>query len=226
MGEMKTAKIVQFLTYWPVYLALKFFVGYKVEGQENLKGLEDKGVIFASNHASYIDGPISAASMPRNGFYPCKFFPIRFTAWKKFFGLFNQFPFPVSIPVMLYVRFNGSIPVERAGGNLFKALDKVLGELKKGAKVWIYPEGGITKDGKLQEGKRGIAFLYQQTGIPIVPVALIGTHKILSLKTLLRKNRVIVRIGKPIYSLENCNQENCDLDDGVAKVMSEIARLM
>lgn len=222
----KIAKIIQAITYWPIYLALKFFVYFKIEGQENLAGLEEKGVIFASNHASYIDGPISAASMPRNGWWPKDFLPIRFLAFKKFFSLFKQFPFPISIPVALYVRFNGSIPIEKSGGDLFKALRSAIEELKNNAKLWIYPEGVITKDGKPQQGKRGVVFLHQQTGAPVVPVALIGTFKILSLSTLFRKKKVIVRIGKPIYALENCNKENCDLNGGVAKVMSEIARLM
>jgi len=222
----KTAKIIQFFTYWPIYLTLRFFVHYKVEGQENLKGLENGGVIFASNHASYIDGPISAASMPRNGFYPGKFFPIRFLAFKAYFNWFNPIPFPLGVFAAMYVRMNGSVPVEKAKGDLLKALRHVIGEIKNGAKLWIYPEGSITKDGKLQEGKRGVIFLHQQTGAPIVPVALIGTFKILSLKTLFRKNSVKVKIGKPIYSLENCNQENCDLDGGVEKVMFEIARLI
>jgi 1-acyl-sn-glycerol-3-phosphate acyltransferase len=77
----KIAKIVQATTYWPTYLAFKFFMRFKVRGQENLKGLENKAIIFASNHTSYIDGPIAAASMPRNGWwYPKDFFPVRFTA--------------------------------------------------------------------------------------------------------------------------------------------------
>lgn len=217
----KIAKIVQAITYWPTYLILRFFIHYEVKGQENLKGLEDKGVIFASNHTSYIDGPISAASMPAFSWYP-----IRFLALKKFFNFFGGFPFPISFFTAAYVRLNGSIPVERAGGDLFRVLREVIKELKDGAKVWIFPEGGRTKDGSLGQGKRGVMFLHQQTGAPIVPVALIGTFGILSFKTLLRKNKVKVKIGKPIYSLGNCTLENCDLDGGVAKVMSEIARLM
>lgn len=218
---MKIAKIFQMLTYWPIYGSLRIFARYKIEGQENLKGLENKGLIFASNHASYIDGPISAASMPRHSFYPSKFFPIRFLAFKKFFGLFGQFPFPISIPIALYVRVNGSIPVEKSGGDLFKALRKTIEALKNKNKVWIYPEGGITKDGHLQPGKRGIAFLHQQTGAPIIPVGIIGSYKILSPKTILRKNKVKVKIGKPIFNLGDVS-----LEDGVNMVMRNIAQLL
>lgn len=218
---VKIAKAFQAITYWPIYLTLKFFVHYQVEGQENLKGLENKGLIFASNHASYIDGPISAASMPRHSFYPSQFFPIRFLAFKKFFGLFGQFPFPISIPVVLYVRVNGSIPVEKSGGELLRALRETIEALKNKNKVWIYPEGGITKDGNLGQGKRGVAFLHQQTRAPIIPVGIIGSYKILSPKTILRKNKIKVKIGKPIYDLDNVT-----LEEGVERIMSEIGKLI
>lgn len=217
----KIAKLIQAITYWPIYLSLKFFTRFEVRGQENLKGLEKKAVIFASNHTSYIDGPIVAAAMPRNGWwYPKKFFPVRFTAWKKFFSIFGQFPFPISIPVMLYVRFNGSIPVKKAKGDLFQALKEVIKELKNGAKVWVFPEGGITKDGSIGQGKRGVVFLHQQTEMPVVPVCLNGTFGIISFKTLLFRKKIIVNIGRPIYNLGGDS-----LEQGVEKIMWEIINL-
>lgn len=214
------AKIFQAITYWPIYLFLKFFVHYEIDGQENLRGLENKAIIFASNHASYIDGPISAASMPRESFYPHKFFPIKFLVLREFFSIKNRFTFPFSLLMTAYVRINGSIPVDKAGGDLFKALKDVMEALDAGARIWIYPEGGMTKDGKLRQGKRGVAFLHQQTKAPIIPVGIIGNFGILSTKTLLRKNKVKVKIGKPIYSLGEIS-----LEEGVEKVMSEIAKL-
>lgn len=223
----KIARVVQKATYWPIYLIFKFFIVYQIEGHENLKGLEDKGVIFASNHASYLDGPISVASMPRDLFFPNKFFPIRPIALKSLFVIRGgYFPFPFSIFIAAYVKYNGSIPVEKAGGDLAKALSEAVVELKEGAKVWIYPEGGITRDGKLQQGKRGVAFLHQQTAVPVVPVALIGTFGILSKGLFLRKKKVRVKIGKPIHSLVGANEKDFNLEAGTAEVMSAIADLM
>jgi len=224
-GIVKIAKIVQALTYWPIYGTLRILTRYQVEGQENLKGLENQGIIFASNHTSYVDGPICAACMPRASWYPHEFFPIRFMAWKKFFKWFNPFLPPLSFFVAAYVRYNGSVPVERAGGDLLRALRYAIEALKTGDKLWIYPEGGITKDGKLQQGKRGVAFLHKQTKAPIVPVALIGTHKTFRFpkifSTLLRKNKITVRIGKPIYDLGNVS-----LEEGTEKIMKSIGELM
>ncbi len=101
------------------------------------------------------------------------------------------------------------------------SLSEAIKELKKGARLWIFPEGGLTTDGKLRQGKRGVAYLHRQTGVPVVPVALQGNYKILSPKTLLRKNRVTVKIGKPMYSL---NAES--LEDGVDAIMKEIGKLL
>lgn len=219
---IKLAKIVQQICYWPIYLLLKFFVHYEIEGQENLNGLEDKAIIFASNHASYIDGPISALSMPRDGFVPARFFPIRFLVAKEFFGLRGQFYFPFSILSAIYVRLNASIPIKRKFEGLHRDLEDAVTALEKRSKIWIYPEGRITKDGRLvRPAKKGIVYLHQQTHATIVPVGLIGTYKIISLKTLFRHKEVKVRIGKPIYYLEETN-----LEKGTEKIMTEIEKLI
>lgn len=221
---VKIAKIFQAFTYWPIYLSLKFFVRYKIEGQKNLKGLEDKGVIFASNHASFLDGPMCAASIPRNGFYPSGFFPIRFLALRQFYNWINPFG-PLCLFIAAYVRVNGSIPIDRTGGDLFKALKDALEALRNGDKVWIYPEGKRTKTGQLQPGKRGVAFLHKHTGAPVVPVGVIGSFRIFGIKkiwgTLLRRNKVTVRIGKPIYNLNSAS-----LEEGAEKVMRGIGNLL
>lgn len=221
--QTKIAKFFQALTYWPIYSGLKFFTRLVITGQENLAEFKNKPVIFASNHASYIDGPISAAIMPRYEWqsYPKNFFPIRFLVLKEFFHWKNRFPFPFSVFMMWYVKINGSIPINKTGGDLYLALKKTIQALNNKDKIWIYPEGGITKDGKLKPGKRGVAFLHQQTNVPIVPVAIIGNFGIVCLKTLLRKNKLKVIIGKPIYSLDGYS-----LEEGTEKVMNEIDKLM
>ena len=221
------AKIIQQLSYWPTYLVLKIFFKYEIEGQENLNGLGNKAVIFASNHASYLDGPICAATMPRGSWVPKNFFPIRFTAFKKFFDVrTNDFPFPMSYLTTWYVKYNGSIPVEKGTGDLNIALAQPIKELKENKiKLWIYPEGGLTKDGKLQQGKRGITFLHQQSGAVIVPVGIAGNFGILHpkniFKFLLGKKKLKIKIGKPIYSLGNCS-----LEEGSEKIMQEIGKLI
>ncbi len=215
----KIANIVQLLTYRLVYILLRFFVHLEVRGQENLRGLEDRGIIFASNHASYIDGPISAVSMPcgKGEFYPKRFFPVRFLVMDRYF----RWRYLV---VALYVRVNGSIRVFRSGGNLRRSLSEAITALRRGEKIWIYPEGKLSPDGKLQQGKRGVAYLHRETSAPVVPVGINGNFGILSFDTLLRKKKVVVNIGRPISSLDNPGK--CTLETGVNKVMTAIAGLL
>ena len=216
------AKAFQAVTYWPIYSALKFFARYKIEGQENLKGLENGGVIFASNHASFIDPQICGMAMPRESLTPQKFFPVRFLAAYEFFRWFkNPAFFPFSIIVAAYVRLNASIPVIRGLNNIEQNLVKAIEAVKNGDKVWIYPEGRVSKDGNIQKGKKGVVFLHQKTGAPIVPVGIIGNFGILSFKTLLRKNSVKIKIGRPIRSLIAETPE-----EAVSEVMRQIGDLV
>lgn len=58
--------IFQIIIYWITTAVLKFFTHFEVEGQENLKAVENGPIIFASNHVSYIDGGICGVAMPRS----------------------------------------------------------------------------------------------------------------------------------------------------------------
>lgn len=212
----KIAKYFQALCYWPFYGTFKFFMHFKVYGQENLHGLDNKAIIFASNHGSYIDGPIAAAMMPRRKgqFYPKNFFPIRFLALKKYFNWYY-------LLVSAYVWINGCVKIERGSGKeLNVVLSHAIEELKKDQHLWIFPEGGFDGNPQIRPGKRGVAFLHQETGVPVIPVAIKGTHNILSFKTLLGLNRVSAKFGKPMYAISNPN-----LDEGVKKIMAEISDL-
>lgn len=210
------AKTFQALSYWPFYSILKFFTHYKVYGQENLKGLEKGPIIFASNHASYVDGPICAAAMPRykGELYPKTLFPIRFLASGRYFK-WQYFP------ISWYVHLNGSIKVWKGTGRPLKeVLKETIIALNNNQHVWIYPEGKRTPDGRLGQGKRGVACLHQETGAPIVPVAIKSTLDVLSPKTLLGTKILTAHIGKPIYSLGNVS-----LEEGTAKVMQAIGEV-
>ena len=216
----KIAKIFQALSYWPIYGTLRIFAHFKIEGQENLMGLEKRAVIFASNHASIFDGPICAASMPRGkgDFYPKKFFPIRFLAAEEFFGW-------KYLLIAFYVWINGSIPIKRglkAGDKDLKdILAEPIKELERKEKIWIFPEGKVSRRGLIiRKGKRGVAFLQRATGAPIVPVLLIGTRSLYSPLALLGLKRVMVRIGKPIFNLNEP-----DLKKASQIVMNEIRKL-
>lgn len=215
---MKRAKIFQALNYWPTYLILKFFARYEVRGQENLRGLENEPIILTSNHCSWFDGPIAAASLPRTSLFPKKFFPIRFLVMERFFHW-------KYLPIAAYIRLNGSIKVPkevRRDGILKEA----IAALQSGHKIWVYPEGGWDdkNQGRLRRGRKGVVFLHRATGAKIVPVGISGNYGLLHARTLLRKNKVVVSIGRPITTLDDTGHGT--LEDGVAKVMASIQRLI
>lgn len=219
---VRLIKLFQQTNYWPTCLLLKALFSLRVEGQENIKGLESGPVIFASNHASYMDSLLAGAAMPRGSLVPKRFFPLRFIAAGEYCSIrTSPIPFPFSLLAVSYVRINGSIPVYKGGGSLRKTLKGAIDFLGRGGKLWIYPEGMMTRDGKLQPGKRGVAFLHKEAGAPIVPVAILGTYEALTWKNLLRARKITVRIGKPIFALENES-----IESGTQTIMNEIASLI
>ena len=207
------AKIFQAALYWPIFLMLRLFVNYRVEGQENLLGFHDRPLIFAANHASFIDGMVSAAAMPRDKIVPWRFFPLRFLIVERFMSLWS-FRFPFAI----FSRLSGGISVRKAHGDYEVSLGSAVKALRAGNKVWIFPEGKFTLNGRLQKGRRGIGYLHQMTGAPIVPVYIEGNFDILSERHIWKRGaEITVRIGSPMSFAE------CDNYDAVAEsVMDEI----
>ena len=51
--------------------------------------------------------------------------------------------------------------------------------LARGGAVGIFPEGGITRQGGVREAQQGAALLAQRARVPIVPVAIAGTERLL-----------------------------------------------
>src|SRR5437899_1027576 len=72
--------------------------------------------------------------------------------------------------------------------------------LKRGKVVLIFPEGGLTWDGRLQPFKKGPAILAHEMGVPLVPVAIAGTYRVWHKGGggPRRLARVTMTIGKPI----------------------------
>jgi 1-acyl-sn-glycerol-3-phosphate acyltransferase len=94
----------------------------------------------------------------------------------------------------------GFIPVDRSHGRqAMLSLIEAAKRIEAGASVIIFPEGTRSKDGQLQDFKSGAMVLAIKAGVPLVPVAVVGTHKILPKgKLLIQPGEVLVRVGEPI----------------------------
>ena len=156
-----------------------------VEGQENIP--KNGSAILASNHVSFSDSFFLPLVVPRK---------ITFLAKSDYFTgrgikgwLTRQF-------------FSGAgqVPVDRGGGRAsMAAINTGLRVLSEGKLLGIYPEGTRSPDGRLYRGKTGVARMALESGVPVIPVAMIGTYEIQPPGKLIPKIlRPGVRFGKPL----------------------------
>src|ERR1700742_2148395 len=94
----------------------------------------------------------------------------------------------------------GQVPIDRSSADAAQAaLDTAKRVLDEGKLLGMYPEGTRSPDGRLYKGKTGLARLALETGVPVIPVAMIGTNVVNPPgKKMLRFGRVTVRFGEPM----------------------------
>lgn len=97
----------------------------------------------------------------------------------------------------------GQVPVDRAGADAATAaLAKATELLGEGRLVGVFPEGSRTRDGRLNRGRTGVARMAAATGVPVIPVAMIGVYDVAPPGTRLpRPRKVGVRFGDPMRAL-------------------------
>jgi len=156
-----------------------------VEGLEHVP--KEGPAIIASNHVSFSDSFFMPLTVPRKVTFLAKsdYFTGRgLKGW-----LTRQFFSGV-----------GQVPVDRSGGRASEAaLRTGLRVLSEGKLLGIYPEGTRSPDGRLYRGKTGVARMALEAGVPVIPVAMIGTYEIQPPgKVIPRIKRPGVRFGAPL----------------------------
>lgn len=134
-------------------------VSVEVEGLQNV--VRDRSQVFVANHESWFDSFVLSAVLP---------IPITFVSKKEMFRV------PVYGYIMRHLRF---VCVDRANPrDALKHIDATVALLHSGLSLVVYPEGTTDKTGKLGSFKRGAVLLAGRAGVPIVPIAVMGTRKI------------------------------------------------
>ena len=194
------------LMYWVGVKGLVFItrvagMRVDVEGRENIPS----GVcMFAANHTSNADAPAIVGAIPRR---------------LAIFGRKSLFDIPI---VGLAFRLAKFVPVDR--GNREAALASVkqaVEYIKTGSSFLVYPEGTRSPDGRMQRFKKGTFVMAIEAGVPIVPVACSGAHRIMKKNSLvIHPGRVTVRFGKPVeasgFTVEQRNALAQQVHDAVA----------
>lgn len=157
----------------------------KVEGLEHVPA--SGPAILASNHLAVADSFYLPLVVPRR---------ITFLAKAEYFtgtglkGWFTRWFYTVA----------GQVPIDRSDADAAQAaLTTAERLLNEGKLLGIYPEGTRSPDGRLYKGKTGLARLALHTGVPVIPVVMVGTDVVNPPGTKMwRFGRVTVRFGTPM----------------------------
>jgi 1-acyl-sn-glycerol-3-phosphate acyltransferase len=145
------------------------------------------GAILASNHLAVIDSFILPVALERR---------VRFLGKADYFtgtGIKGRMKAG-------FMRGIGTVPVDRSGGAASEAaLRTGLRILREGELFGIYPEGTRSPDGRLYRGKTGVARMALEAGVPVIPVAMIGTNIAQPVgKVIPRPMRIGIVFGEPL----------------------------
>ena len=160
-----------------------------VKGLSNIE--PEKSYVYMANHQSNFDIPVLL------GYLPVQF---------RWLAKAELFKIPVFGRAMLGA---GYVKIDRFNReSAFESIRQAARRMKDGVSVMIFPEGTRSRDGSIQQFKKGGFVMAIQSGVPIIPVVLKGTWPIMA-KSSLRINRgdVEMVIAEPIetsgYSMDN-----------------------
>ena len=167
----------------------------------------DAPYVIAANHLSYMDTPVVLAHIPLQ---------FRFLAKEGLFGI----PF-----LGHHLRRAGHIPVPqddvRAAVKTLNDAGRIVRE--RAISILVFPEGGRSPD-EMRPFKDGAAYIAIRAGVPIVPVALVGTRSILRMGSInVRSGDVTIRVGTPIPT---ANLKIHDRAELTAQVRAEVVRML
>ena len=154
-------------TYW---WALKFIRAMRmICGARIVTTISDevdlaKPYVYVSNHLSYLDIAAVMTTVP---------------IWWRFVAMKKLRYVPVFGGVMKDL---GNIFIDRSTTEkAYRSIEEAARRIAGGQSILVYPEGGISRDGRIQPFKRGAFALAIRAGVPVVPIIMRGTDKVLDI---------------------------------------------
>ncbi len=185
------------------------FGGWQVIGRENIP--RGGGVLLCGNHVSYIDPPALGAGCPRQ---------VHFMAKQELF----------QVPIIGFlIRKVGAFPVRRGAADR-AALRKAIDYLQHGEVVGLFPEGARNYEPQkgLRAPEAGIGMIALRARVPVIPVALVNTEKLLPSHSIFFKfSHVKVIYGKPLH-LDDLYEkgDRAALDEIAKRIMAAIGDML
>ncbi|MDQ6857107.1 MAG: 1-acyl-sn-glycerol-3-phosphate acyltransferase [Candidatus Dormibacteraeota bacterium] len=171
--------------YWFLRGVMRILVAVILSGRVHVEGLHNVprrgGALLVGNHVGTIDPPLTGSLIPRlDVHYMAKSEAFNDARVRWIFRGFNAFP------------------VVRGSADR-TALRHTLELLHGGHIVLVYPEGSRSPDGHLRDPQAGVGFLARHAAVPVIPVAVWGTERVLATGTKrISRADVHVRYGTPV----------------------------
>lgn len=162
--------------------SLMWMCGIKLEvtGQQNVD--PERPTLYVSNHSSSADIPALFMAIPAN---------VRYVAKKQLLW----------VPLVGLYLWMAKYPLVDRGNHAkaIKTLDKAGQRIRNGISIIVYADGTRSPDGSIQPFKKGPFGLALKARVPIVPVTIEGSERIMSKKSWsIHGGLIRVKIGKPI----------------------------
>jgi 1-acyl-sn-glycerol-3-phosphate acyltransferase len=199
---------------------MRYLSTLEVRGKENLSARST--MIFTANHVSHLDTPLVLSALPS---------AVRRRTVVA--GALDTFFLKASKAITTVLMFN-VIPIERHKVNR-RSAELAQRLLKDRWHLLIYPEGGRTTTGDLQEFKGGAAYLSERTGAVVVPTFVQGAGELMGPKYAKadryihganhRRHHVVVAFGEPLTQLEgeNIRRFGARIEEAVAELGRKVS---
>ena len=173
------------------------------EGMERID--PSQTYIFMCNHVSNLDPPILLPALPRRTSVLVK---------KELF----------QVPVLgRAMRMGELVAVDRrnreAAVNSMREAEAVMG---RGLNMTVFPEGTRSRDGRLLPFKKGPFYLAMDSGVPVVPITILGSESLMPKGSTLIHSGTVRLVFHPPISPKRFNEN----DELISAVRSEIASVL
>lgn len=194
--RLSSPSFFEHLSWLPIRVFMHVCCSARISGIEHVRSAQSN-VIVASNHATELDPLMIVSCLP----FFSRQLPLIYVVRDKTFYASSQKGLRKLFYGGFFFRMIGGYEVHGGRKNYEEALANHLAAIRDGLSVCIFPVGRLHDLDDYDRARGGVAYMAAKTGLPIVPVSIRGVdRKTTSLDYLMRKPRLSITFGKPLYA--------------------------